>query len=154
MTKEGQNRMFDPILWRHARWSAVVILCMSVWSCGWFEEMQAQRQKVYADLTQLCESIPVPEGLEKGKSNELIKPDRGSVTNNFETELSCEAVTRPMYQYLRERGWQPTKNHLGYYYRDNYLFNVTCIPLLNAPNRKRVQRSCGWDLEGADKDFF
>src|SRR4051812_23034767 len=81
----------------------IAIACCS--GCGWFQQMQQRRAKVYADLQQLCDGIPIPVGLQKKGSQDMIKPEGGVFTNNFETELSCDAATSPMYEYFISKGW-------------------------------------------------
>ena len=121
--------------------------------CGAFRQVQQHRTAVYDDLKQLCDSIPVPTGLEKSGSQDIIKPEGGVFTNNFETELSCEDASKPFYEYLVQQGWQPTKQHLGYYYKENYLFSVTCRQPSVLTGKRTVQASCSWDQSGKDKDM-
>jgi hypothetical protein len=130
----------------------LLILLLS--GCAAYIRMQEQRAKVYDGLKALCDSLPIPEGLEKKGSQDITKPEGGVFTNNFETDLSCDNATRPLYEYLIGQGWQPTKQHLGYYFRDNYLFHATCVPLMRGSDRKRVQTSCSWDQSGTDKDWY
>jgi hypothetical protein len=118
-------------------------------------DLQEKQQRVYSDLKELCDSIPVPEGVEKADSQEVIKPEGGIFTNNFDTDLTCDAARRPFYEYVIKNGWQPTDQHLGYYYRDNYLFHTTCRRGAIFSGRKtRIQVSCSWDASGKDKEFY
>jgi hypothetical protein len=133
----------------------VCFLAAFLVSCKIFSEMQEKRQRIYSDLKELCDSISIPEGVEKTGSQDMIKPEGGVFTNNFETDLNCDLATRPLYEYVVKNGWQPTEQHLGYYYRDNYLFNVTCRREASFSGPKmRLQVSCSWDPSGKDKEFF
>lgn len=122
--------------------------------CSYFTEMQKQREKVYNDLKTLCDSLPIPEGFRKTDSQDLIKPDRGSVTNNFKTNLDCKDAERPYYEYITLQGWLPTANGSSYYYKDNYIIDVTCKNGFSQSDEKTIQVSCGWDEYGEKKEVF
>ena len=122
--------------------------------CSYFTEMQKQREKVYNDLKTLCDSLPTSEGLRKTNSNEVIKPERGSLTNSFLTNSDCKTVVEPYYKHLASKGWLPTAEGSPYYYKENYIIDVTCRQQLSDPNERFVQVTCGWDKYGKDKDVF
>lgn len=132
-----------------------VVICglfAGICGCTAYRQLQQERSQVYDDLTAICDAIPTPEGLEKTGSQNVIKPEGGVVTNNFETELPCELAKQPLYQYMISNGYQPTNQQLGYYYRENYLFHVTCRR--RSPQRNKIQVSCAWDKSGTDKDAY
>ncbi len=122
--------------------------------CRMYQEIQQHRNRVYNDLKSICDAIPIPENLVLTGSQELIKPDRGSYANNYETSLACSAAKEPFYAYVRSQGWTPTKKGIGYYYRDNYLFDVTCEPISSFSKKNRVQVSCSWDQYGEGKEIY
>ena len=117
--------------------------------CTYIKEIQKQREKVYNDLKALCESLPTPEGLRKIGSQDLVKPDRGSFTMNFQTDLDCKSAGLPYYSYLASNGWKPTAPNSRYYYKENYIIDVSCD---HGP--KNIQISCGWSAAGEKKDVF
>lgn len=128
----------------------VLVFC----NCEMFKKIQAERQKVLEKVREVCESIPVPDSITKTDSGSLIKPDRGGYSIDFVTELDCKEARKPFYKYLSEQGWQPTEKNLGYYYKDNFVFNVTCQAQAYPLKKNRLQASCGWDKNGEDKNFY
>jgi hypothetical protein len=122
--------------------------------CSYLQETQQQRDKVYNDLKTLCESLPTPDGLRKTGTQDLIKPDRGSFTMNFKTNLDCKSAGLPYYEYLASKGWQPTAEGSRYFYKENYIINVSCNYNVSQSVETTVQVSCGWDAYGEKKNIF
>ena len=120
--------------------------------CDYIQDFQARREKVRADLIQVCESFVPPEGYKKVDYQEVIKPDRGSYTFIYEAEMGCVESERYFYSYFSKEGWKPTRPGSNYFYRDNYVVYVLCNNGRSPELPKSIKLNCSWNVEGTLKD--
>ncbi len=122
--------------------------------CNYFRDMQVQREWVREDLSRLCDSFVPPPSLKKVGTQEVIKPEHGTFTNIFETEMDCDIARKPFYDFLISSGWEPTRRDSPYYYRENYVVSVSCRAGLSPNDVKTVSLICSWDKDGEKKELL
>lgn len=134
------------------KFTTICLLAFISSQCSYVAKIQEDRKKVSDDLRTLCDSFPTPQGLRKYDSGSIIKPDRGSYTNTFKTNLDCGTAKRPYYKQLKEMGWNPIKEGSSYYFRDKHVVGVTCGPEMST-TENTVQINCSWDAYGDNINY-
>jgi hypothetical protein len=135
----------------------VVLLSLAfVFWTGWnyYVKTQEQRQAVRQDLSALCDSFPVPDGLKRSGDQEVINPESGVVSFLFETELACDDAENPYYEFWSSHGWSPTGDRSAYYFKNHYVVKATCKPAYFKGNPNQVKVECGWDKNGEKKNIL
>lgn len=130
------------------------VAAIVVTGCGQFAEIQADREKVLANVQSMCDAFVPAESMRKYDSGSVIKPEGGTYTITFLTSMECDDARNHFLQQLISQGWQSTPKNLGYYYKDNFVFGMTCRKRSSFHEENKIQVSCSWDEKGENKGLF
>jgi hypothetical protein len=128
-------------------------------SCLQIEERNEQRDKADADLTAICQNLPIPESFAAGKSEKTRDIRKVVIFRRFNSNDSCKSAGELFRNYFMDQGWNKDQMKvtqmrggmgvLDYEFRkDEYVVSVECEhPTASDDANKIFVISCSWGLK-------
>jgi hypothetical protein len=127
-------------------------------SCAQVKELNEKRVKADADLTVICDNLPIPENFSAGKSEKNRDIKKVVLFRHFKSNESCKSAGEHFRNYFIDQGWNKDlmkvtqmgggMGVLDYEFRqDEYVVSIECEhPTASDDANKEIVISCSWGL--------
>jgi hypothetical protein len=127
-------------------------------SCAQIKELNEKRDKADADLTVICDKLPIPENFSTGKSEKTRDIKKVAIFRRFKSNESCKSAGEHFRNHFIDQGWNKDQMKvtqmwggmgvLDYEFRkDEYVVSIECEhPTASDDANKEIVISCSWGL--------
>jgi hypothetical protein len=134
------------------------ILLMQI-SCARVERLNEKRDQADADLTAICDNLPIPENFSAVGSEKSRDIQKVAIFRKFKSGESCRSAGEHFRRYFISQGWNKDQMRvnqtrggmttLDYDFRNgDYVVSVECEhPTARDDANKTFSISCSWGLK-------